>query len=394
MKKEVKEIIQNEIEQSSLDYLKKGTIAGLNVSVFTADESLAYFQAGHADVAKKKAIQKNTIFRLYSMTKPITAFAIMLLEEDGKLSLENPLSKYFPSFAKTEVLEEGASRPSTKEIRICDLMTMQSGLPYPGDSPSGRVIANVYERIPLDKEDVSDETVNIIDAFSKAPLLFEAGDGWEYGVSADILGAVVEKASAMHFDAFLEERIFAPLEMLDSGFYLKNAKEDRLAKTYHLVDGKLIEFETSNLAISWKMEHKPAFLSGGAGLVSTIEDYQKFCQMLLAKGSYNNKRIAKESTVQAFMSPQLSGKSLDEYWEKFRLTEYQYGNLCRQKYVTENGGTKLIDFGWDGWLGCSMGVYPDDGFAVLVMLQKVNGGDESIQSEIKSKVYKILTKNC
>ena len=282
---------------------------------------IAYQEAfGLADIEAGKPMRLDTIHRIYSMSKPITSVAVMMLYEEGKFQLNDPVANYLPEFAKMQVgvdekdPQTGQSVlktvPAKRPITIRDLLRHTSGLTYGvfGDTLVDREYRKT--RGVMDKD-----LASFVTQLARLPLLYEPGTRWNYSLSVDVLGRLVEVLSGKSFDQFLQERIFAPLDMRDTGFYVPASKKDRLAKLYITTkEGKL---EPAAVCANWQecldkipnaalsYLEPPAFQSGGGGLVSTANDYLRFCQMLLNQGQYNGKRLLSRKTIQLMSSDNL-----------------------------------------------------------------------------------------
>lgn len=277
--------------QSIMDQaVEEKFIAGASLLVRKNGEEKWFCKSGMADLEKGKSIERDTIFRLYSMSKPVTAAAAMILVERGLLDMGEPVSKFLPGFANQRVAEGNQSVSVKREMNIKDLLCMTSGLSYPNEATlAGREAASVFEKI--DQALYSDTpmtTQEVANALGGCRLQFQPGEHWMYGSSADILGAVIEVVSGMRFGAFLKKEIFEPLGMTDTGFYVPREKQGRIAKVYENQEGNLVEVKTNHLGIRYSLDEEPAFQSGGAGLVSTLDDYAKFAQMLLNGGDFGN----------------------------------------------------------------------------------------------------------
>ena len=195
-----------------------GFVAGVTCMVLQDGEEQCYYEAGFQDSANRIPIARNTIFRLYSMTKPITSAAVMMLLEDGKLDLLEPVSKYLPGFLNQTVIRNGMETPVSRPVTIQNLLNMTSGLTYDGQNCVTEVRTGALFQEAADKLSSPHplSTVEFMNRLGKIPLAFEPGEKWQYGASADVLGAIVEIVSGMRFGEFLEKRIFAPLGMKDT----------------------------------------------------------------------------------------------------------------------------------------------------------------------------------
>jgi CubicO group peptidase (beta-lactamase class C family) len=282
---------------------------------------IAYQEAfGMADVEAGKPMRLDTIHRIYSMTKPITSVAVMMLYEEGKFQLNDPVAKYLPEFAKMQIgVEEKdpqtgkatlKTAPARRPVTVRDLLRHTAGLSY-GFFSDTLVDAEYRKARVLSDLNLAEFITNL----TKIPLLHEPGTRWHYSVSVDVLGRLVEVLSGKPFDQFLQERIFTPLEMRDTGFYVQADKKDRFAKLYSPTkDGKIqpaVICATRQECVEKFPNAVPSYLepptmpSGGGGLVSTAHDYLRFCQMLLNKGHYDGKRLLSRKTIQLMSSDNL-----------------------------------------------------------------------------------------
>lgn len=368
--------------------VQAGQIAGGNLCVLHKGEEVYYAESGYADIANQKKIAKDSIFRLYSMTKPVTSAAVMLLMERGVIDLLDPVSKYIPTFAGSKVAAPEGDVDAKRQVTIRDCLSMTSGLPYNCDpDPASRDAALVYDE--LDKRLYSDNPMTTMEMALKlgqGRLAFQPGEGWRYGTSADILGAVVEAASNMRFGEFLKKEFFEPLNMTDTGFRLDASKRDRLAKVYEVSADGLAEYHGNHLGICNHMDADIRFESGGAGLVSTIADYRHFAQMLMNKGTYQGRTYLAPSTV-AYMTgcrlyPHQQAMMLG--WES--LPGYSYGNLMRVMAEPSLAVMNVSpgEYGWDGWLGPYFANMPNDDTTFLMMVQRKDAGTFTLTRKLRN----------
>lgn len=369
-------------------------VSGVTCMVIQNGEEQCYYEAGLRDIENKLPMKRDTIFRMYSMTKPVTAAAAMMLLEEGKIDLLEPVSQYLPGFTNQCVFANGKMTPAPRPVLIRDLLNMTSGLVYPGESSvaevrTGRLLEEVQEKMtsaqPL-------TTIEIINRLGEIPLAFNPGERWQYGMSADALGAVIETASGMKFSEFLSRRIFEPLDMKDTGFYVPQDKQNRLAKVYDETDTGLKECHFPHLAVQNRMEFPPAFESGGAGLVSTIDDYAAFTQMLLCKGSYQGKTLLSPKTVEFMTNAHLTDTQQPFVHEWENLPGYTYANLLR--ILVDPGAAVTFgskgEYGWDGWLGTYMTNDPAHHLTLLMMQQKTNSGTTLYTRKIRNILFSSL----
>lgn len=379
------------IQEVLTEMAESGGAAGGNCLIFRHGEECCYYEAGYADLEKRIPIKRDTIFRLYSMTKPMTAVGAMLLVQDGKLDLLAPVSRFLPSFGNPQVSENGKLRPALREIQVRDLLNMTSGCSYNGDANQTEVeTTSLIEEIKsrMDGENPL-STREIAERLGKIPLAFDPGTTFRYGMSADILGAVIEVVSGKRFGEFLKERIFEPLGMVDTGFFVPPEKQSRLAQTYEQQKDGLHLYTGCHLGISSRMEREPAYEAGGAGLVTTVDDWLKFCRMLLNKGTLDGVRILTEPMVDFLAEGVITEEQRKGMrgWEE--LAGYSYGNLMRKLTEPEHAATlgSYGEYGWDGWLGPYMSVAPGTDLIILVMEQLIGAGTSTYTRRIRNIVY-------
>jgi CubicO group peptidase (beta-lactamase class C family) len=287
-------------------FIEKGQLPGIIVAV-ARDGKLGYFEAwGMRDAERKKPMTPDTIFRMYSMTKPVTGAAVMTLVDADKISLDDPLSKYLPEFKDMKVLVEktdGTTElvPAKRPITLEHLMLHTSGLVY-GLFDTGK-LGEMYREADLNSDGSAGITLEeFAKRTAKLPLKSHPGDEWHYGINMDILGRVVEVVSGKRYADYLQEKIFGPLGMNDSGFFVPAAKADRLASNYGPSGGKMALIEDAASSPFLKV---PSQDSGGGGMVATAGDYLRFAQMLLNGGELDGVRVLSEEAVAEMTSNHL-----------------------------------------------------------------------------------------
>lgn len=350
---------------------------------------------GEADKEKHIPMEKNSIFRCYSMTKPVTAVAVMTLVEKGIIALSDPVSNFIPSFKNQTVLTEKGYVSAKREVLIQDLMNMTAGLTYPDASfPAGKEMQNMIDKYYADVEAGNPvSTYDLAVLIGEQPLEFQPGEGWRYSFCADVLGAVIEVATGKKYGEFLKETIFEPLGMKDTDFYVPEEKQNRLMQNYqYMPETKTMEPCTwQHLGLTYMHKKKPLFESGGAGLVSTIDDYSKFVNMMLNKGTLGNVRILGRKTVEIMTKNNLTPKQLEMYdWEQ--LKGYGYGNLMRVMMdvpKSQSLGSEG-EYGWDGWLGSYVSMDPKENLAIIYVIQKCGGNGYRDVQVIRDIVYSAL----
>ncbi len=360
--------------------------AGANLMVLKEGKEIFYHEDGYADLEEGLHIKRNTIFRMYSMTKPVTAAAAMILLERGVIDLYEPVSKFLPGFKNQAVAEGDQLFSVEREVNVKDLLSMTSGLVYGGNDKAGQETEAFFEEV--DGRLLSDNPVSTFEAMNRlgrCALAFQPGSAWQYGASADVLGAVVEVAGGMRFGEFLEKEIFGPLGMKDTAFWVPAEKRNRLAKTYEYdPNGNLTPYFGNHLGIISSMDRIPAFESGGAGLVSTIDDYARFANMLMNDGNLDGVQILRPKTVEYMTNCTLTPEHQKYIWPA--LGGYSYGNLMR--VMTDCSKTGIVssqgEYGWDGWLGAYFCNCPKDKLTFLFMMQKTDSGTTPLTRKLRN----------
>lgn len=395
MREEKREKLENQLREVLKTAIKKGEVSCGSFLVKKDGEEICCFQEGYADRENLVKLERNHIFRLYSMTKPITAAAVMALAEEGKIDLSEPVSAYLSGFCGQTVEKDGRIVPVQKEMRILHLLSMTSGLVYDGSSFAGQGTSRLFQEVigRMDGE-YPIGTVEFANRLGRVPLEFEPGTSWHYGTSADVLGALVEVVSGQSFGDYLRERFFDPMGMKDTGFFVPEEKQHRLVKVYQREEkGEMSLYLENHLGISNSMKRPPAFESGGAGLVSTLDDYARFAQMLLQKGRWEEKQILRPYTVDYLTSSRLYCEGQRKAFEQWvGLEGHSYGNLMR---VLEYPGQAALmgtkgEYGWDGWLGPYFSNHPDQNMSILLMIQMTNTGTGPLLRKLKNIVTSTL----
>lgn len=377
--------------------VENGDAAGANVLVIHNGKEAVYCGYGMRDMENSLPMERDTIFRLYSQTKPVTAAAAVTLMEQGRLNAGAWLSDYLPEYAEMYVSRNGVRTPAKNHIKVSDLLNMTSGIPYPAeDSAGGKTSGKVFwETEQAMRTDSPITTREFARRMSEAELCYEPGERFMYGASADILGAVIEKVSGMSFRDYLRQTFFEPLGMQDTDFWVPREKSHRLAKVYDYSGSGLHELQTNHLALAYERDIIPAFQSGGAGLCSTLDDYAKFAGMLMNGGSYNGRRIMSHAGVRFLTHGGILPQQTAQLWEGWDwMRGYTYGNLMR--VCVDESLTTLFssrgEYGWDGWLGTFFSNEPSHGITLLFGTQQAGvGRTGSLVRRIKNIVMSELT---
>lgn len=384
MEKQTKQRIMDIIREA----IENGVTAGANILICKDGEELFYGEAGYANREHRIPIRRDTIFRLYSMSKPITAAAVMILMEQGKLELSQPVSDFLPGFETLVVEREGRKDPVRMPMTLRHLMNMTSGLTYgEKETSSDREIQAFLQKCVERMH--GPEAVNTVDFanhLGSIPLAFDPDSTWQYGLSADVLGAVVEVASGMRYGEFLRKNLFDPLDMQDTGFWVSEEKQSRLARAYETVGRDMIPYCGDHLVISNSMKTPPAFESGGAGLVSTIDDYNRFARMLLNGGSLEGRKILSPETLRFMTMGRLTAVQQEAMRQWVGMEGFTYSNLLRIMISPEqaSGLSRMGEYGWDGWLGCYFANFPKEKMSIVLMQQKKDAGTISMTRKIRN----------
>ena len=304
--------------------VREGLIPGA-VGLIAVDGEVVFREAfGWKDIEAQDPMTEDTIFRIASMTKPVTSTAVMMLVEEGRLALDDPVSRFIPEFAHPNVVVNGSDgdhsvAPARGEITIRHLLTHTAGISYrfSGIEP----LTSLY--VEADISDGLSQTEGTIGQgmtrLAKMPLLHEPGTAWKYGLSTDVLGYVVEVASQETLEQFFRERIFEPLGMKDTYFYLPGDKVSRLASVYRPVREGLRKLGEEPIhegpvlfSTSYPYRGPRTYFSGGVGLVSTVDDYYRFCQMILNGGELDGVRLLRQDTVDSMTSNQVGDLNVGE----------------------------------------------------------------------------------
>ena len=350
----------------------KGVIPGATITIVKGSKVVYQKFLGVRDPATKQPMSPDTIFRIYSMTKPITTVAAMMLVEEGRLALEEPVSKYIPAFATVKVGVEKQGEGGAKSLELVaprrpvtvqDLMRHTAGLTYAifGASP----VKQAYMEAKLGAGDPTTE--QFADRLAALPLMFQPGTTWEYSHATDVLGRVVEVASGKPFSAFLKERIFDPLNMKDTSFYVTDAaKHARIAEPLpsDRAIGTGATVNDPRKVAKWE--------SGGGGLVSTTADYMRFLQMLLNGGTLDGKRYIGPKTL-AMMTANHIGPAAGVQPGPLYLPGAGYGFGLGFAVRTEPGVSPVMssvgEYNWGGVAGTAFWVDPQEKMYVLFLMQ-------------------------
>lgn len=286
------------------NYVDDGKLSGTFVRIIKEGKVVYNDRYGLIDIAKNKPVEDESLYRIFSMTKPVTAVAIMTLHDQGKLNLDDKVSKYIPEFSNTQVYEnidgKHTTIPQKKQLTIRHLLTHTSGIPYGWEWSYVDSIYNAKQHMRKDWT-IEEMTKDI----ATIPLKFQPGTQYNYGLGIDVAGYIVEVVSGMKLDIYFKAAIFDPLRMDDTRFYVPKEKQDRMTELYTRDENdKLTIVEDKDIKERIGAGVPPKLLLGGAGLISSMGDYEKFCRMLLNKGKLNGKRVLSERASEIVMTNQ------------------------------------------------------------------------------------------
>ncbi|MGZ5871273.1 MAG: serine hydrolase domain-containing protein [Bradyrhizobium sp.] len=390
-------------------YVDAGRFPGTQLLVYRRGKVVHSAVQGFADIERKAAMKDDTIFRIYSMTKPITSVAFMMLVEEGRVALDEPVHKYIPEWKNLGVFQAGIApafltRPPSRPMLIVDLLRHTSGLTY-GFQQRSNVDA-AYREMKIGEVEKAGTLQSMIEDLAKIPLEFSPGEAWNYSVSTDVIGYLVGKISGKPFEQFLKERIFAPLEMKDTDFFVPADKARRFAACYsaspqggmtHAADRKggltLQDDPTTSSFLS-----SPAFISGGGGLCSTAADYLTFCRALLNGGELDGVRLIGPKTLALMTSNHLpGGRDLPEMSRSlFSEATYNGIGFGLGFSVTLNPAQTLIpgsrgEYAWGGAATTSFWIDPAEELIAIFMTQVLASTATPIRRELRTMIYAGIT---
>jgi CubicO group peptidase (beta-lactamase class C family) len=390
-------------------YIDAGRFPGTQLVVYRRGKVVHSAVQGFADLERKAPVEDDTVFRIYSMTKPITSVAFMMLFEEGRVALDEPVHKYIPEWRNLGVFVAGTApafltRPPSRPMLIVDLLRHTSGLTY-GFQQRSNVDAAYREK----KIAEAGTLETMIEDLGKIPLEFSPGEAWNYSVSADVIGYLVGKISGQPFEQFLKERIFDPLAMSDTAFYVPVEKTHRFAAcysadpkggmTFHAAERKgtltLQDDPTTSSFLS-----PPSLISGGGGLCSTAADYLTFCRALLNGGELGGVRLLGPKTLQLMTCNHLpGGRDLPEMSRSlFSEATYNGIGFGLGFSVTTDAAKTLVpgsagEYAWGGAATTSFWIDPAEELIAIFMTQVLPSSAYPIRRELRTMVYAAITES-
>jgi CubicO group peptidase (beta-lactamase class C family) len=377
-------------------YIEPGKIAGCQVAVLRRG-SLAHFSSlGYADRERRIPVQEDTIWRIYSMTKPVTGVALMTLYERGMFQLTDPVSRFIPEWRDMKVAEtDDSSRTElvdpARPMNVRDLMMHMSGLGYgPGNADLDPALIGGGKGSPsrLDRD-----LPTMVSRLASTPLRFHPGRHWLYSLGIDVCGRLVEILSGRPFDEFLASDLFAPLAMTDTGFHVPETHAGRLAASYARNSRKELVLVDDPATSPYLVP--PRFLSGGGGLVSTTADYLRFCQMLLGGGEHNGRRILGPKTVELMTLNHLpGGGGLGDFAVSGGYGEVGFEGMGFGLTMAVNAGPVASgvigsqgEYSWGGAASTIFWIDPAEDLVVVFMTQLLPSGTFNFRGQLKALVY-------
>jgi CubicO group peptidase (beta-lactamase class C family) len=371
-------------------------LAGLSVMVARHGRIVQFAAHGQADLARGVPMTAETIVRIYSMTKPLTSTAIMMLYEEGRFQLDDPIARFLPCFADMRVFTGGSrgkleTVPAMRDITFRDLLTHTSGLTY-GFMEATPVDA-LYRSTGVDFQTSEATLAEVVERAAALPLIAQPGRAWNYSIATDVLGHLVAVISGRPFEEFLRERVIGPLGMVDTGFHVPEADHGRFAANYvRGPDGKpaLIDDPATSRYLTPRK-----IASGGGGLVSTASDYMRFCQMLLNKGELDGVRLLGRKTVELMMSNHLRGDMGDMGAPRFSESTYEgIGFGLGFSVMLDPAKAQIVgspgECAWGGAASTAFWVDPAEDMAVVLLTQLMPSSTYPIRRELRVLTYQAI----
>jgi len=388
------EQLENITRHMNLRYIEPRKISGCQILVARQGHVAYHKSLGLMDMERNKPMRDDTIFRIYSMTKPVTSVALMTLYEKGIFQISDPVHKFIPAWRNLQVFAGGKApgfetRPPDRPMTIRDLMSHMSGLTY-GNDPA-HPLDQAYQAQKIGGRQEGDTLASMVEKMAGLPLKFSPGTRWHYSLSTDVLGYLIEVMSGMPFDRYLKEKIFDPLGMTDTGFQLPAEKRDRFAANYNRQPDKTLRIVDDPETSSY-LKPKTLF-SGGGGLVSTTSDYFRFCQMLVNGGTLDGVRILGPRTLKMMHLNHLPGGqdlvnlALGTFSETanegigFGLGfAVSLGEVASQSISAG-------DYYWGGAASTIFWIDPKEKMAVIFMTQLMPSATFDFRGQLKSIIY-------
>jgi CubicO group peptidase (beta-lactamase class C family) len=388
------------------NYIANGKLAGALVQVWRRGGLALNSLLGLADRERQVPLAEDSIFRIYSMTKPVTSVAVMMLVEECKIALDDPVSKYIPAWEKLGVhaggfMESFQTRPLARPMLVVDLLRHTSGLTY-GFQQNTNVDA-AYRKLKIGELATEGTLEEMIEKLATLPLEFSPGEAWNYSVATDVLGYIVGKVSGTSFEVFLKERIFDPLGMVDTAFYVPQEKASRFCACYAIgaLGSKITSAQAPTLQDDPRISpylKPPTFVSGGGGLVSTATDYMRFARMLLQGGELDGVRLLGPRTLALMTANHLPGGVDLPRLSRSMFSEaiYEGVGFGLGFATTVTPAATLIpgsagDFFWGGAASTFFCVDPREDLIVLFLTQLLPSSAHPVRRQLRTMAYSAIT---
>jgi CubicO group peptidase (beta-lactamase class C family) len=372
-------------------YVAPGKLAGVDIAVWRRGEVAYRHISGFADAERGKPVGEDALWRIYSTTKPITSVAFMMLVEDGRVDLGDPVTRYIPSWSRLKTLEGEPARP----MRVVDLLRHTSGLTYGFQNNDAADAA--YRAAKIGEPGGPKTLADFVEVLADLPLVFQpGGEAWNYSVSTDVVGRLIEIVSGETLDDFLTTRVLRPLGMDDTGFSVPADRAHRLTACYQtLPDGsRAVQDDPQTSAFL----RPPTFLSGGGGLVSTTADILKFCRMVLGRGALDGARLIAPKTLDLMAANHIpGGKDIAEVSTPSMFSEAAYAGVgFGLGFATTTDVARTLmpgsvgDLFWGGMASTYFWIDPAEDMAVVQMAQSMPSSLYPIRRELRTLVYSSL----
>ncbi|WP_310540904.1 serine hydrolase domain-containing protein [Phenylobacterium sp.] len=378
-------------------YVEQGKIPCAQVQISRRGELVHETLLGLADRERGKAVATDTLFRIYSMTKPVTSLAFMMLVEEGLVALDDPVSRFIPEWKNLGVFAAGVSpqfmtTPPVRPMQMIDLLRHTSGLTY-GFQNRGNVDA-AYRKLKIADPHGLDFD-GFVAELAKLPLEFSPGEAWNYSISTDVLGVLVERISGMPFQTFLQTRIFDPLKMTDTGFQVREDQRPRFAACYNATASGGLSLQDDPETSPYL--NAPSFHSGGGGLVSTAKDYMAFCRMLGNGGVLDGQRLIAPKTLKLMASNHLpGGQDLTDLSRSLFSEATNAGVGFGLGFAVTFDPVKAMltsspgEYYWGGAASTAFWIDPVEDIQVVFMTQVLPSSSYPIRRELRTLVYSAL----
>lgn len=372
--------------------VERGEAPAASALIFDGGQVVYKNAFGLASVERGEPLTTDSVVRIYSMTKPVTSAAIMKLVEDGKIALSDPASQYVPQLATMQVLTgaDEAGNPiftaQSNPMTVEDLLLHRAGLAY-GIFGQINPVEGLYESADL--FNVDETLAQKMDKLGQLPLVAQPGEAWYCSFSIDVLGRIIEVASGQNFEDYLQDNFFDPLGMNDTGFYVRPDQQARFVSNYALTeDGSFALFDDSQDS---DFVGEKAFKSGGGGLVSTLGDYARFCEMMLRGGALDGRRYLSEASVKAMMTDQMDADDAFLFpWFKDGNVRFGYGGSVVVSDTTEQvavSGHAEGQWGWSGAARTTFYIDPSSDAFAIIFLQYFVADDPALHDQFRALAY-------